>query len=63
MLDYESDHFCPVYKKVIDVDLCYDSLCCLNGLFKVSSTPELKAVEDIEKAREICKKCEYSNFE
>lgn len=48
MLDYESDHYCPVYKKVISIDLCYDSLCCLNGMFKISSTKELLEIEDIE---------------
>ena len=62
MLDYDSEHFCPVYNKVIDVDLCYDSLCCLNGLFKISSTPELSAVKDIDEAKKACKKCDYSNL-
>lgn len=41
MLDYNADHYCPVYKNVICADLCYDSLCCLNGEFKISSTKEL----------------------
>ena len=62
MLDYESDHFCPVYNKVIDIDLCYDSLCCLKGLFKVSSTPELSEISDIEEARRVCSICQYSDF-
>ena len=61
-LDYEADHYCPVYKKVIDADLCYDSMMCLTGMFKVSSTPELSAVDDIEAAREACKACEYSKL-
>ncbi len=38
MLDYVNPHYCPVYKKIISVDLCYDSLCCLNGMFKIEST-------------------------
>ena len=62
MLDYESDHFCPVYKKVVSVDLCYDSLCCLNGMFKISSTKELLEIEDIEEAINLCKKCPYSDL-
>ena len=55
MLDYKSDHYCPAYKKVIAADLCYDSLCCLTGMFKVESTKELKEIPDIEEARKICK--------
>lgn len=62
MLDYDADHYCPAYGHVITADLCYDSLCCLNGEFKISSTPELSEVEDIEAARKICEECPYSNL-
>lgn len=62
MLDYKSDHYCPAYKKVISIDLCYDSLCCLTGMFKISSTKELAEIENIEEARKICKNCPYSNL-
>ena len=62
MLDYNADHYCPVYKKVICADLCYDSLCCLGRLFKIFSTPELQEVEDIETARKICEDCPYSDL-
>lgn len=62
MLDYKSDHFCPAYKRVIDIDLCYDSLCCLSGEFKISSTPELSEIKDIEEARRACKECQYSDL-
>lgn len=61
-LDYENPHYCPVYKRVIDIDLCYDSLCCLNGEFKISSTKELEEVKDIESARKICAECPYSDL-
>lgn len=61
-LDYDSPHFCSVYNRVIDIDLCYESLCCLSGLFKVSSVSELKKVKDIDKAREKCKQCPYSDL-
>ena len=63
MLDYENDHYCPAYEKFISIDLCYDSLCCLSGEFKISSTKELSEIKDIEKAREICKACPYSDLE
>ncbi len=62
MLDYDAPHFCPVYEEIISADLCYDSLCCLNGQFKISSTKELEKVADIEKARTICKECPYSDL-
>ena len=61
-MDYENDHYCPVYEKVVSSDLCYDSLCCLTGMFQVSSTTELAEIKDIEKAREICKACPYSDL-
>ena len=62
MLDYEADHYCPAYKKVIPADLCYDSLCCLTGEFKISSTKELAEITDIEAARIACKACPYSDL-
>ena len=61
-LDYEAEHHCPAYGRVISADLCYDSLCCLTGQLKVSSTKELAEIKDIEEARKICKKCPYSDL-
>ena len=61
-LDFTKPRYCPVYKREIDDDLCYDSLCCLNGDFKISSTKELAEVENIEEARKICAKCPYSDL-
>ena len=62
MLDYESDHYCPVYDRTIAADLCYDSLCCLNGDFKIESTKELSEVKDIGTARKVCAACRYSDL-
>lgn len=62
-IDYNADHYCPAYREVITADLCYESLMCLNRSFKISSVPELKKIDDIEKAREECQKCVYSNME
>ena len=59
-LDYEADHYCPAYKRVISADLCYDSMMCLHSFFKISSTKELSEIKDIEAAREVCKECPYS---
>ena len=60
MLDYEHDHYCPAYKRVISIDLCYDSLCCLTGMFKIESTKELAEIPDIEEAKRICRECPFS---
>lgn len=62
MLDYNTDHYCPVYDRIISSDLCYDSLCCLNFTFLVSSTKELKEVKDIGYARMLCNDCPYSDL-
>ena len=62
-IDHESEHMCPVYGKVIDPDLCYDSDMCLLGFFKVESTREPNEVPDIEEARMLCRACDYSNME
>lgn len=61
-IDYTADHYCPAYEKVISADLCYDSLCCLTGQFKISSTKELAVIRDIEAARKICRECRYSEL-
>lgn len=61
-LDYEADRYCPAYKRVIDADLCYESLNCLSGSFKISSVPELSEIPDIEQARKICDQCPFSEL-
>lgn len=62
-IDYTADHFCPVYQRTIQADLCYDSLMCLAGYFKPDSTKELAEVADIENARELCRQCPYSQLD
>lgn len=62
MLDYEADHYCPVYKRVITADLCYDSLMCLNHTFNITSTKEFADIENIERAEELCANCPYSEL-
>ena len=61
-LDFENPHYCPVYDKAIDIDLCYETLMCLNRSFKISSVKELNDIEDIDNARKICDDCEYSKL-
>lgn len=61
-IDYNQPHICPVYGREIDPDLCYETLQCLSGMFKISSVPELDEVKDIETARKQCKGCKYSEL-
>ena len=61
-LDHEADHACPVYGRVICADLCYESLCALGRVIKISSVPELAEIGDIEEARRLCAACPYSDL-
>lgn len=61
-LDYDADRYCPAYEKTISEDICYNSLMCLNGTFKISSTNELSEIKDIEKAKKRCRSCPYSKL-
>lgn len=59
-VNYEIEHHCPVYDRVVHPDLCYDSMMCLRGFFKTDSVPELQGISDIEEKRRICENCKYS---
>ena len=61
-VNYDKDHHCPVDDRVIDPDLCYESIMCLSRMFKTSSLSELIELKDIDKARDICKECPYSKL-
>lgn len=62
-IDYDADRYCPAYGGIIDSDLCYDSLMCLKGMFKISSTKELARIENIEIARKKCAACFFSKLD
>ena len=53
---------CPLVKRVISEELCYETVFALSGLVKLSTVPEMK-IEDREAARRICDNCEFSNFD
>ena len=61
-LDYEMDHYCPVFQKIICSDLCFESIMALSRSVKVESVSELKEIKDVEKARKICDECSYSDM-
>lgn len=58
----ENTRMCPVYGKKIDEDLCYETIMCMRKMFKTSSLKELDEIENIEKARQQCKACAYSEL-
>lgn len=53
-------HFCPVYGKEISMDLCYESLQCLKGMFHPSSVMELSEIKDLKEAANVCGNCDFS---
>jgi hypothetical protein len=58
------DRECPIYGKVIDGELCYETAMCMQGLFKLSSVSEAKnIVMDSETARRVCSSCEYADMD
>ncbi|MGN0114610.1 MAG: hypothetical protein ACI396_04745 [Acutalibacteraceae bacterium] len=58
------DRMCPIYGKIIDGELCYETALCMQRQFKISSVPETKEmVFQEEKAREICTNCMYSKMD
>lgn len=61
MYSYE-DRYCPVAKKEIGSETCYEMVMCICGLFKASSVPEIK-FEVNEETKKICDSCPHSDLE
>lgn len=61
--EYVVDRYCPVFKRIISCDWCYESVLGLSKSMRVEAVRELDEVENIEEAREICEKCKYSDLE
>ena len=58
------DRSCPIYGKVIDGELCYETALCMQGLFKLSSVPEAKDIKmGAEDAKKTCTNCPYADME
>lgn len=56
------DRYCPIAKKNIDSEVCYEMVMCLTSGFKTSSVPEVDFKND-DATRQICDACPYSNLE
>jgi hypothetical protein len=61
-LNYQSDHYCPVYNKEIDPDLCYGTIGVLNRTMPPDEVPELLPVMNLDPLLEKCGKCPYSDL-
>ncbi len=65
-IDYNADRFCPALNQIIGSDFCYEYIMVLNSSFKLSSVPELAEILErenrVEEARQICRKCQYSDL-
>lgn len=58
------DRECPIYGKVIDGELCYETAMCMLGQFKLASVPETEdIILETELARRTCKACPYSDMD
>ena len=63
ILNYNNPHYCPAYAKVVDADLCYETIMVFNKIIKASSVNEMREITDIEKSKKECLKCPYSNLD
>ena len=54
----DEDRMCPAAGKEISTDICYELWMCLNGMFKVSSVPEV-SIDNAEHARDVCSRCPH----
>ena len=58
------DRLCPIYQKVIDGELCYETAMCMQGFFHISSVPESVHIKlKFHEAKKICVECPYGDME
>lgn len=62
-IDYNEDRYCPVFKKVIYADWCWDFIMHFSWDLSITREPELFTLENIEEARKLCDTCPYSGQE
>ena len=56
----EGDRECPIFGKSIDDGLCYDCKMVFGRYIKKEAVSELAGVPNLEIAKEVCDKCQYS---
>ena len=57
-----NEMFCPLVNREIDSEMCYETVMAVDGLFKLSSVPEMN-LNDREAVKRICDRCPYSDIE
>lgn len=62
MIDYSADHYCAVYERIIDPDLCYFTIGVLNRSMPPDEVPELIPVMHLDPLLEKCDQCPYSDL-
>lgn len=55
------DRFCPLCKKEIESEVCYEIIMCFSAGFDTSSIPEVDILKN-ESNRNICDNCHYSDI-
>ena len=61
MQNYD-DRYCPIAKKEISSEVCYEVVMCLFCGLKASSVPEVVFEKD-DKTKQICDSCKYSKID
>lgn len=56
------DRYCPIAKKEISSEVCYEVVMCLFCGLKASSVPEVDFEKD-EETKKICDNCQYSDID
>ena len=56
------DRHCPIAKREIGSEICYEIVMCLTSGFRPSSVPEVDFRND-EETKEICNNCPYSDLD
>lgn len=58
------DRMCPIYDKVIDGELCYETSMCMQGFFTIHSVPESVHIKPkFYEAKKICTQCPYGDMD
>lgn len=57
------DRMCPIFKRVIDGELCYEIAFCMQGLFNISSVSESVHIKlKFQEAKKICMECPFGDM-
>ena len=61
MISHE-ERYCPIAKRKIDGEVCYEMVMCLTSGFKSSSVPEV-TFSNNDETKKTCDECQYSNWD